>query len=135
MESEKAHLGGIIVRDLSCVVSNYRSQKTLDQYCKEQGVLGVFYQELKALGKLACKHVCCEVLLLQRAQQRSTVRRTIMQATLGSHGWYLDIGRFVHARVHPLELAYALLEPACNKRRRGCRHRQRGHARDHHAPA
>ena len=40
MESEKAHLGGIIVRDLSCVVSNYRSQKTLDQYCKEQGVLG-----------------------------------------------------------------------------------------------
>ena len=40
MESEKAHLGGVIVRDLSCVVSNYRSTKTLDQYCKEQGVLG-----------------------------------------------------------------------------------------------
>ena len=43
MESEKAHLGGIIVRDLSCVVSNYRSQKTLDQYCKEQGVLGACF--------------------------------------------------------------------------------------------
>jgi len=32
--------GGIVVRDLSCVVSNYRSTKTLDQYCKEQGVVG-----------------------------------------------------------------------------------------------
>ena len=40
MESEKAHVGGIVVRDLSCVVSNYRSTKTLDEYCKEQGVVG-----------------------------------------------------------------------------------------------
>jgi carbamoyl-phosphate synthase small subunit len=31
MESSVCHLGGIIVRDLSCVVSNYRSVKTVDQ--------------------------------------------------------------------------------------------------------
>ena len=54
MESEKAHLGGIIVRDLSCVVSNYRSQKTLDQYCKEQGVLGASScSQLRAFDNLA----------------------------------------------------------------------------------
>ena len=41
MESEKCHLSGIIVRDLSCIVSNYRSTKSLDQYLKEQNVLGV----------------------------------------------------------------------------------------------
>lgn len=35
-ESSQAHLGGVIVRDLSCVVSNYRSKQTLDEYCKEQ---------------------------------------------------------------------------------------------------
>lgn len=40
MESEKCHLSGIIIRDLSTVVSNYRSSKTLDEYLKEQGVLG-----------------------------------------------------------------------------------------------
>ena len=40
MESEKCHLSGIIIRDLSCTVSNYRSTKTLDQYLKEQNVLG-----------------------------------------------------------------------------------------------
>lgn len=40
MESEKCHLSGIIIRDLSSVVSNYRSSKTLDEYLKEQGVLG-----------------------------------------------------------------------------------------------
>jgi carbamoyl-phosphate synthase small subunit len=40
MESERCHLSGIIIRDLSCTVSNYRSTKTLDQYLKEQNVLG-----------------------------------------------------------------------------------------------
>ncbi len=40
MESEKCHLGGIIIRDLAASVSNYRSTKTLDAYLKEQGVLG-----------------------------------------------------------------------------------------------
>ena len=40
MESEKCHLSGIIIRDLSCTVSNYRSTKTLDEYLKEQNVLG-----------------------------------------------------------------------------------------------
>ena len=41
MESEKCHLSGIIIRDLSCIVSNYRSTKSLDQYLKEQNVLGM----------------------------------------------------------------------------------------------
>ena len=41
MESDKCHLSGIIIRDLSCIVSNYRSTKSLDQYLKEQNVLGV----------------------------------------------------------------------------------------------
>ncbi len=40
MESEKCHLGGIIVRDLSPIVSNYRSVMTLDEYLKKQGVVG-----------------------------------------------------------------------------------------------
>lgn len=30
VESAKCHLGAIVVRDLSCVVSNYRSVKDLD---------------------------------------------------------------------------------------------------------
>ena len=40
MESEKCHLSGIIIRDLSNVVSNYRSTQPLDQYLKDQNVLG-----------------------------------------------------------------------------------------------
>jgi len=35
-ESAQTHLGGVIVRDLSCVVSNYRSKMSLDEYLKEQ---------------------------------------------------------------------------------------------------
>lgn len=36
MESSKVHLGGVIARDLSCVVSNYRANMSLDEYLKEQ---------------------------------------------------------------------------------------------------
>lgn len=38
MESTKCHLGGVIVRDLSIKVSNYRAHMTLDEYLKEQKV-------------------------------------------------------------------------------------------------
>ena len=38
MESSKVHLGGVIVRDLSLKVSNYRSNMTLDAYLKQQKV-------------------------------------------------------------------------------------------------
>lgn len=40
MESEKCHLSGIIIRDYSNTVSNYRSAKPLSQYLEEQGVMG-----------------------------------------------------------------------------------------------
>lgn len=50
-ESTKCHLGAIIVRDSSCVVSNYRSSMTLDQYCKEQGVMGISNIDTRALTK------------------------------------------------------------------------------------
>ena len=38
MESTQCHLGGVIVRDLSLKVSNYRSTMTLDAYLKKQKV-------------------------------------------------------------------------------------------------
>jgi hypothetical protein len=38
MESSKCHLGGVIARDLSISVSNYRSAMTLDDYLREQKV-------------------------------------------------------------------------------------------------
>jgi carbamoyl-phosphate synthase small subunit len=50
-ESTKCHLGAIIVRDNSVVVSNYRSVKTLDEYCKEQGVMGISDLDTRALTK------------------------------------------------------------------------------------
>lgn len=41
MESAKAHLGGMLVRNYSLNVSNYRSVKDLSQYLEEQGVIGI----------------------------------------------------------------------------------------------
>ncbi|GBF96248.1 carbamoyl-phosphate synthase S chain [Raphidocelis subcapitata] len=51
LESSKCHLGAIIVRDLSCVVSNYRSTKTLSQYCEEQNVIGISDLDTRSLTK------------------------------------------------------------------------------------
>jgi carbamoyl-phosphate synthase small subunit len=50
-ESEQTHLGGVIVRDLSCVVSNYRSKMSLDEYLKEQGVLGIADVDTRAITR------------------------------------------------------------------------------------
>lgn len=51
VESSKCHLGAIIVKDLSMVVSNYRSAMTLDEYCKRSGVVGLSNLDTRALTK------------------------------------------------------------------------------------
>ena len=51
MESSQCHLGGIIVRDLSLAVSNYRSKMDLDAYCKQQNVIGIAGIDTRALTK------------------------------------------------------------------------------------
>ncbi len=51
-ESEKCHLGAVIVRDLSIVVSNYRSVMTLDEYCKKHNVLGISGIDTRQLTKV-----------------------------------------------------------------------------------
>ena len=49
MESGKVHLSGVVVRDLSSAVSNYRSRQTLDEYLKRQGVPGIAGVDTRAL--------------------------------------------------------------------------------------
>lgn len=51
IESERVHLTGIIVRDLSCVVSNYRSKLTLDEYLKKQKVPGIANVDTRAITR------------------------------------------------------------------------------------
>ena len=60
MESERCHLSGIIIRDLSCTVSNYRSTKTLDEYLKEQNVLGEHYPSC-LLSSCRCRVGMCHL--------------------------------------------------------------------------
>lgn len=45
------HLGAIIVRDYSVKVSNYRSIKELDQYLKEQNVMGLSDVDTRAITR------------------------------------------------------------------------------------
>lgn len=45
------HLSGIIVRDLSGVVSNYRSKYTLDEYLTAQKVPGIANVDTRAITR------------------------------------------------------------------------------------
>ena len=51
MESTKCHLGGVIVRDLSLQVSNYRSAMSLDEYLKAQKVMGISNVDTRAITR------------------------------------------------------------------------------------
>jgi len=57
-ESMKCHLGAIIVRDLSIVVSNYRSVMTVDEYCKKHNVLGISGIDTRQLTKVLRETGC-----------------------------------------------------------------------------
>mmetsp|Transcript_13010 Transcript_13010/g.24832 ORF Transcript_13010/g.24832 Transcript_13010/m.24832 type:complete len:463 (+) Transcript_13010:109-1497(+) len=41
MESKQCHLGGIIIRSLTLLVSNYRSDMSIEEYCKQQNIMGI----------------------------------------------------------------------------------------------
>jgi len=50
-ESHRAWVAGFVVRDLSPIVSNYRSRQPLDEYLAERGVVGVTGLSTRALVK------------------------------------------------------------------------------------
>ena len=51
MESSKAWLDGMIVRQLSPLVSSYRSQSTLSDFCASHGVVGIAEVDTRALTR------------------------------------------------------------------------------------
>eukprot|EP00210_Caulerpa_lentillifera_P003265 g3116.t1 len=51
VESDGCHLGGIIVRNLSRCVSNYRSTLSLEEYCMKNEVVGIAELDTRALTK------------------------------------------------------------------------------------
>ena len=52
IESYRAHLSGFVVRELSPIASNWRSEKSLDQYLKEEGIPGLQGIDTRALTKI-----------------------------------------------------------------------------------
>ena len=51
MESSDVHLGGIVVRDYARQVSNYRSDRTLGEYLKQEGIVGIAELDTRALTR------------------------------------------------------------------------------------
>lgn len=51
VESKSCHLNGLIIRDLSSSVSNYRSKLTLQEYCEKSNVIGISDIDTRSLTK------------------------------------------------------------------------------------
>jgi carbamoyl-phosphate synthase small subunit len=51
VESGKIYLSGFVVQELSTISSNWRSQKTLDQYLSENGITGLTGVDTRALTR------------------------------------------------------------------------------------
>jgi carbamoyl-phosphate synthase small subunit len=56
MESEKSHVGGFIVRELSRKDSNFRSTGTLSDFLKNQGIVGISGIDTRSLVKKLRDH-------------------------------------------------------------------------------
>src|SRR5437667_2660755 len=41
VESKRPHVAGFVIKELSPIASNWRSDMTLDEYLEEQGVIGI----------------------------------------------------------------------------------------------
>ncbi len=51
LESKKVQVAGFVVRELTDIPSNYRSDRSLSQYLADEGVLGLFAIDTRALTR------------------------------------------------------------------------------------
>ena len=51
VESDKVQVNGLVIKELSPIYSNWRAKKSLDEYLKENQVLGIWGIDTRALVK------------------------------------------------------------------------------------
>ncbi|RUM58789.1 MAG: carbamoyl phosphate synthase small subunit [Persephonella sp.] len=52
VESEKVHVNGFVIKDLSSIVSNWRAKKRLEDYLNENNVIGIYGIDTRALVRI-----------------------------------------------------------------------------------
>ena len=52
VESDKVHVNGFVIKDLSSIASNWRSKQTLQDYLNENGVIGICGIDTRALVRI-----------------------------------------------------------------------------------
>ncbi len=56
IESEKVHVNGFVIKDLSPIASNWRAKKRLQEYLEENGVIGIYGIDTRALVRIIRKY-------------------------------------------------------------------------------
>ncbi len=56
IESEKVHVNGFVIKDLSSIASNWRAEKKLQDYLDENNVIGIYGIDTRALVRIIRQH-------------------------------------------------------------------------------
>lgn len=84
LESSRPHLSGFIVKEISSYTSNWRSQKSLDAYLKENGIVGIQGIDTRALTRRLRDHGSQEgILSTEDLDPQSLVKRAKSLPGLG----------------------------------------------------
>ncbi len=88
IESRRPQASGLIIKELSPVASNYRSDMTLDEYLKENGVIGIEGIDTRALTRrLRIDGSMRGVLSTEILDDRQLVERARHAATMAGADW------------------------------------------------
>ena len=112
MESRKPHVAGFIVKELSPVASNYRSNITLDEYLKQNNIIGIEGIDTRALTRrlrirgsmrgVLSTEMLDDVALVAKARSAADMLgadwvKAVKPAE--SYGWEQDQGDWKHGDV------------------------------------
>lgn len=76
-EAEHTHLKAFIVREKCDFPSNFRNEMNLDDYLKEEGVVGLYGIDTRALTRIIREHGCMKAAIMQGTPTEQAVNSLI----------------------------------------------------------
>src|SRR5690606_31831937 len=90
VESGKVWAAGLVIRDLPLIVSNWRSEKPLDQYLRENGVGGIAEIDTRRLSRMLSDKGALNSFIQAGDNIPAEAALVLARAVLGLNGIFLD---------------------------------------------
>lgn len=78
-ESNKIHASGLIIKDISEMPSNYRSQKSLNTYLKENNIVGIYGLDTRAIARIIRKCGSMNVIISSEEKNIKILKKQLSE--------------------------------------------------------